>query len=181
MHSSNGSSRARCAARVLWSVGFLVFAAHAAYTTFGVGQGTFDAIAGPWTPFIVFVLCAAVSLVRGLSHARERAAWCALGVGLLLYALGQLYWVVVLGNQPPSGFPSGADLLWLGLGPCALITIVLFVRAQRVQTHGELWLDGVIAGLAVASLAVLVIFALVIDPLAALHAAPGNLAFALAD
>jgi two-component system cell cycle response regulator len=180
-HISTRRSRGRNAARALWTLGFLVFAAHAVYNVLGVGRGTFDAIVSPWTPFGVFVACAAASVARGLSQRRERAAWWALGAGLLLYALGQAYWVLVLADEPSASFPTAADLLWLSLSPCAVAAIVLLARAQGTRTRGELWLDGAIAGLAIASLAVLVIFELVIDPLAALHAAPANLAFALAD
>jgi len=181
MQTTTGRMRAGNAARALWTVGFLVFVAHAAYNGFGVGRGTYDALTSPWMPFAVFLACAAVSFARGLSQRRERAAWWALAVGLLLYSLGQLYWVLVLSNEPAPSFPTGADLLWLSLCPFALAAIVLLVRARGVLVRGELWLDGAIGGLAVASLAVVIIFKLVIDPVAALHAAPANLAFALAD
>jgi hypothetical protein len=149
-HTSTRRSRGRDAARALWTMGFLVFVAHAAYTLFDVGRGTFDALVSPWVPFAVFVACAAASFARGLWHRRERAAWWTLSVGLLLYSLGQLYWVLVLSNDPSPSFPTGADLLWVSLCPFALATIVLLVRAQGTRTPGELWLDGAIGGLAIA-------------------------------
>ncbi|MGH2945982.1 MAG: ATP-binding protein [Solirubrobacteraceae bacterium] len=168
-------------ARVLWCLAGVVFVAHSAYTLLGVGSGALDWVVSGWTTFGVFLSCAAVSFARALAHRPERLAWSALGVGLAAYALGQAYYVVVTSKDPAAGFLTGSNLLWLSLYPLALLGIVALVRAQRVRVRWELWLDGVTGGLVIGSLGVVVMFELVISPLAALHAAPANLAFALGD
>lgn len=168
-------------ARGLWVLGFVVAVAHVAYTTLGLGHGAVDFLATPWVPFAVFLVCGAASLARGLSHRHERSAWLMLGTGLVLYAAGQVYYALAVVGDPTAAFPTGADVAWLSLHVSALIAIVLLVRAQRSRPRAELWLDGVIGGCAIASLGVVLIWKLVMDPASALHAAPANVAFALAD
>jgi two-component system cell cycle response regulator len=176
-----GLASAVVASRVLWSFGLLVVLAHSAYTALGVGKGSLDWIGSPWTACVVFVICTAVSVARGLAHRRERTAWFVLAAGLALYALSQPFYVLVTAKDSSPAFPAISDVLMLAMYPFALIAIVLLVRSQRSRARADLWLDGVIGGLAVASLGVVVIFSLVIDPAEALQASPANLAYTLGD
>jgi two-component system cell cycle response regulator len=168
-------------AQAFWVLALLVFAGHAAYTSLGVGRGVVDDLATQWASFAAFLACAGVCFSRARSYRRERAAWSVLGAGLLLYALGVVYYNLISANDTSPSFPSGADLLWLSLYPAALVAVALLVRSQRADARPDLWLDGVIGGFAVASVGVVVIFNLVLNSTADLHAAPANLAFALGD
>jgi two-component system cell cycle response regulator len=168
-------------ARVLWSCAFVVFLADGAYTVLDVGRGSFDWVGSPWTPFSIFAVCGAVSVARGLSDRRERAAWLVLGGGLGLYALGQAFFILVTLKDSSPSFPTVSDVLAISMYAVALVAVALLVRVQRSRVRGDLWLDGVIGGLAVASLGVVVIFNFVIDPVAALQASPANLGYALGD
>lgn len=174
------AAAALVASRVLWGLGFLVFVGHGAYTTFGVGRGQWDWVIGPWTPFVVFAICTAVSVARGLSDRRERAAWFVLALGLGFYALSPFLAAATHSDSPP-GFPAPAELLAWTMYPCGLLAVWLLARAQRSRVRADLWLDGVIGGLAVASVGVVVIFDLVIDPLASLAGSPGNVVYVLGD
>jgi two-component system cell cycle response regulator len=168
-------------ARTLAGMGFLVVAVHAAYTTVGVGHGTYDWIVSAWTPFAVFVLCAAICFARAPVHRPERGAWCALGAGMGLLAAGQAYFILVASKDSTPSFPSGADLLWLSLYPLAVVFVVLLVRAQRPRNRDGLWLDGLIGALAIAAVGVVIVLELVVGPVADVNAAPTAVAFALCD
>ena len=122
---------------------------------------------------MVCAICAAVSVARGLSDRRDRAAWFVLASGLEFYALSPLLAAVTHSDSPP-GFPAAPDLLAWILYPCGLLAIGLLARAQRSRARADLWLDGESGGLAVAAVGVVMIFDLGIDPLASLAGLPGG-------
>ena len=84
---------------------------------------------------MVFAICAAVSVARGLSDRRDRAAWFVLASGLGFYALSPLLAAVTHSDSPP-GFPAAPDLLAWILYPCGLLAIGLLARAQRSRARG---------------------------------------------
>ena len=88
----------------------------------------------------------------------ERGAWLAFGIGLASYAAGEIYWSVAIGDDPAPPIPSLADLLYLGFYPPAYIGVVLLARARLREFRSSLWLDGVIGALAVAAVAIAVLF-----------------------
>lgn len=173
-----GSASGVVISRLLWLVGFFVFMVHGANTVFDVGAGRWEFVTTQWTPVVVFAICTGVSTVRGLSYRRERVAWFALAGGLAFYAAGAAVLAVV---KVPTGFPAVPDLLAWMLYPAALVAMWRLAGSQRSSPRADLWLDGVIGGLAVASVGAVVIFDVVIDPLAPLAGAPGNLVFITGD
>jgi diguanylate cyclase (GGDEF)-like protein len=178
------STRSRWAivlSRVLWGAACCVAAAHGAYTVFDVGQRRWDWLMSPWTPCVVFAACCAVSLARGLAGRGDRAVWCVLAIGLGSYALAQAFLAMGSAAPEPPSFPAERDLLAWVLYGSALVAIALLVRTQRSRARPDLWLDGVIGGLAVASIGVVVVFEVVIDPLASLAGSPGNVVYVLGD
>ena len=176
--SADTPSAAIAASRALWALGLLVAVGHGSYTTFGVGRGRWDWLVSQWTPSVVFAICAAVIVARGRSVRRERAAWFVLAIGMGFYALGA---AALNFRYLSTGFPSVSDVLTWTLYPCGLLAIWLLARAQRGQVRAYLWLDGVIGGLAVAATGVVVIFDLVIDPLASVAGSPGNVVYVMGD
>lgn len=168
-------------ARTIWALGLAGLSAHAGYILLGVGRGVVDTFVTSWLPFGVFLMCAGTAFARALAHPRERAAWSVLGVGLVLYAIGQPYYTLVTANESAPGFPAGSDLLWLSLYPAAIAAIVLLVRAHGAEMSRHHWLDGAIGALAVGSLGLVLIFHLVLEPTGVLGAPTANLSFALGD
>src|SRR5690242_14587438 len=73
------------------------------------GSGTQDFF-GRWVYDAIVLGAAAAVLARGALLQVERGAWMALGAGLLLWALGQTYYSVVLYYASPAPFPSPADV-----------------------------------------------------------------------
>ena len=52
---------------------------------------------------------AAVCLWRAFSIRSDRGAWVAIGVGITLYSLGDLYWDTYLADLASPPYPSWAD------------------------------------------------------------------------
>ena len=173
--------RAVVVSRALWTVGFVIFIVHGAYTTLHVGHDRFDFVVSQWTPFVVFLICAGVGAARALSDRRDRAAWLVFASGLGFYAVSAASLALAAQSGSYASFPATSDVVaWL-LYLFALVAIALLVRSQRSRTRADLWLDGVIGGFAVASVGVVVIFDVIIDPLASLAGSPGNVVYVLGD
>ncbi len=86
-----------------------------------------------------------------MSRARMAvAAWIALGAALALWLAGDLLWSLEPNARGP--FPGRADLLWLAGYPAAFTGFALLLRARlRGTLAATMWLDGVIAAVAMAS------------------------------
>jgi two-component system cell cycle response regulator len=85
----------------------------------------------------------------------ERAAWLLIGAGLLVYASGGVVWLT---GETPTTFPSPADWIWLGMYPLLLAGLVVLVRARGLGSHSSVWLDGLLAALALATVGAALIF-----------------------
>ncbi len=112
----------------------------------GVGNGI----------YIPLLLGAALlCLTRGVAIPAQRGAWVAIGVGLLLNGLGDVYWLLFLHDLESAPYPSVADALWLSVyPPMGLGLWLLLARPARPQGSGNsVWLDGLVAALAGAALA----------------------------
>jgi diguanylate cyclase (GGDEF)-like protein len=124
-------------------------AAHAAHALFGLGGSGADALFNTWVYDALILVSALLCLARGVLVREDRAAWLVLGVGLVSYFGGELYWSLQLDDSPP--FPSPADALYLGFYPAAYVSLVLLARHRMRGFQRSVWLDGVVAGLTVAA------------------------------
>jgi diguanylate cyclase (GGDEF)-like protein len=83
-------------------------------------------------------------------------------------------------ESPP--YPSIADFFYLGFYALSYVAVILLVRSNVRDFKRSLWLDGLIAGLAVAALGTAVLFQAVLDATDGTAAAVAtNLAYPLAD
>jgi two-component system, cell cycle response regulator len=135
-----------------------------------------DAV-GRWVYDAVVLGAAAIVLWRAATIEAERRAWFWLGGGLLLWALGQTYYSVVLYYASPAPFPSPADVLFLSFYPASFVAIVLLLRARVAHLDPLAWADGLIGALAVAGVAAALIFPPVLE---ALGGSPLGVAVSLA-
>ena len=123
-----------------------------------------------------------VCVARGVLRRPERAAWILVGVAVLAWGIGDTVWTFTVANDTDPPFPSYADIGFLSVYPPAYVGIVLMLRARVARLHRSLWLDGVIAGLAVAAVGTAVVFQAVLNMTGGSPAAVAtNLAYPLAD
>jgi two-component system, cell cycle response regulator len=145
------------AAGALILLGFAAFALHAAT---GLGGET---LFGTWIYCAVMVGAAASCLARALLVRRERTAWLLIGGGLLIWTGGEIYYEAALAISGSVPIPSPADAGYLLFYPFTYAGLIVLLR-ERIGTFPfTRWLDGLIAGLAVAAL----VAALALGPIAA--------------
>ena len=97
-------------------------------------------------------------IARAITVKAQRAAWLAMGAGLLCWSLGELYLALFLeGPVAASGGLPPADVLNLAMYPCMYVALTLLVGAHLHELRISMWLDGLIAGLAAASVAAAVV------------------------
>ena len=107
---------------------------------------------------VVLLVASALILLKALNAGRERLAWLLIGLGVLAWSLGEVYYTAVLWDAEVIAIPSPADVGYLLLPPLALVGILLLLRARARAVPRTLWVDGVIAALAVASFSAALVF-----------------------
>jgi two-component system, cell cycle response regulator len=123
-------------------------------------------------------LCAA----RALGRPGERLAWLIIALGMLSFAVGDIYYTLVFQNAKTVPFPSIDDAFYLACYPAWYLGIGLLLRARAPRMSAAMWLDGIIGGLAVAAVGAALIFGVVMaDTGAAPLTVATNLAYPLGD
>ena len=134
-------------------VALCLLAAFTAHVVVGFGGPSTDALFNIWIYNALMLTSAAACLLRAALIHRERGAWALLGVGLLLYAGGEIYYAAVLAGQASVPIPSPADVGYLAFYPLAYAALIALLRARIGAFPVARWLDGLIVGSAVAALA----------------------------
>jgi len=143
----------------------VLLGAYAAVIIGSLGDSSLQDLFGRWVYDAVVLGAAAAVLTRALTERAERGAWLALGIGLLLWALGQTYYSVFLYYASPAPFPSPSDALFLAFYPASYLGLVLLLRARASHLETLAWVDGLIGALAAAAVAAALIFPPVLDAL----------------
>jgi two-component system, cell cycle response regulator len=170
----------RIALRTMGAVLVAGFLAFVVYTATSIGG---QALFGTWIYCGVMVGAAASCLARAALVRRERVAWALIGAGLLIWTGGEIYYEAVLAASGSVPTPSPADAGYLLFYPLTYAGLILLLRERIGSFPFTRWLDGLIAGLAVAALTA----ALALGPIA--DASTGgsslevatNLAYPIAD
>ena len=89
---------------------------------------------------------------------REQNAWLLIGIGVLAWALGNLYYTVVLYDMESPPIPSPADAGFLLFPVLAMIGVLALVRARTRNVPKTLWTDGSIAALAITAVSAAIVF-----------------------
>ena len=146
----------------LWTlvlIGLAAFVLHVA----GVGGSGLDDFFNNELYDGVMVGAGLSIVLSGLRDRRGRATWLVLGFGVLAWAAGEIYFSVALADMSTPPVPSAADAMYLAIYPASYVALMLFVRARGITVRTRLWLDGLIFGLSLASVAT----ALVLGPVLA--------------
>lgn len=137
---------------------------------------------GKWARDVAQGAAGALCLWSGLRRSgRERAAWLAIGAGIVVWTLGDVYWSAVLAGLDAIPVPSPADVGYLLFVPLTFGGIVLLVRARVRDVPRTLVADGISAALAVAAVS----SALVVGAVLSIGGTPAevvtNLAYPVTD
>jgi diguanylate cyclase (GGDEF)-like protein len=129
---------------------------------FGVGNEFEFAIAGPLYDAVVLgsgIAC----LVRASAYQRERSAWLLIGLGIISWGLGEVYWTAFIEGNAEAPYPSLADVGYLAFYPLSYAGLTMLVRARAHEMNWRLWMDGAIAALGTAALGAAFVFDFVAD------------------
>jgi len=162
------SPLARIAVRVLWVLGaggLTVFAVGAAIGHDGSLPTTVKVL-----EICLFLVPAALCLLRAALVREERLAWACFGIGMLSWAAGYLYYFVALEDLASPPYPSPSDALWLGYYLGAFVGLMALLRSRLRSFRRSLWIDALVGGLAIGALGA----ALLVDPI--LDATGGSVA-----
>jgi diguanylate cyclase (GGDEF)-like protein len=166
----------------VFCAGLLVATAVYALEALLVTQGRLDSFFDTRVYNGLLVASSLVCLARGLFVRSERLPWLLLGTALALWTTGDLYYYFFLSGAPTVPIPSIADSFYLAFYPVSYVALALLLRKRMRGFGGYVWLDGVIASLAVAAVGAAVVFDEVLKTTggSALVIAT-NLAYPLAD
>jgi diguanylate cyclase (GGDEF)-like protein len=114
-------------------------------------------------------------MARGLVRRQQRAVSFCLGLGLLMWSIGDFVLTVESQGGRSPATPSAADAFYLAFFPLSYIAVALTVREQLRKTAVPTWLDGAIAGLGASALCSAFVFS------SALRMANGSSAAALTN
>ncbi|MGZ8634874.1 MAG: HD domain-containing phosphohydrolase, partial [Solirubrobacteraceae bacterium] len=136
----------------------LGIAVHATHAIAGPGGAPVDQVIQSWVYTAVMWIGSALCLFAAATRRRERLPWALIGVGLLLWAGGDLVWTLWLNNLDNPPYPSVADGLYLGSYAAIYPGLLLLLRARVRPIRPAQWLDGAVGGLAAASVAAALVF-----------------------
>lgn len=160
----------------------VVFSALIVHTLFGGGGKTGSLFFNEWVVSGLAVIAALVVVARAVLVRQERRVWTLLGVGVLLYGAATVYWTFDLAKLASPPFPSVADAMFLSLFPLAYSAMILLLRSQITRFPASVWLDGLIAALALAAGAVALVFRPVLaNSTGDVGAVATNLAYPIGD
>src|SRR5215212_1753624 len=113
---------------------------------------------GDYAHNVVEVLAGLLCLGGAWQARREQAAWLLIGIGVLAWALGNLYYTAVLYDMEDPPIPSPADVGFLLFPMLAIAGVLTLVRARTRDVPKTLWTDGSIAALAITSVSAAIVF-----------------------
>jgi diguanylate cyclase (GGDEF)-like protein len=146
--------------RVRWALGAIgvLLAACAFHALVKFDAGPLAWLLDKWGYNVVLVGSGLACLARGVKIRAERTAWLTMGVAVVGWALGNVYYTAVLWDMDPIPIPSVSDVLWLVYYPVVYVAVAMLLRARIARFHASLWVDGALAALAVAALSAAVVF-----------------------
>ena len=131
---------------------------HIAHTGLGLGGPSLDGLIDEWLYNALMLGAALACLLRGATVRTDRLSWCLLGAGLLSWFAGDLYFSLVLADDPAPPMPSVSDALYLAFYPAACAGLALLVRRNVRELHSSLWVDALMGALAVSAVATALLY-----------------------
>ncbi|MDQ2897089.1 MAG: diguanylate cyclase [Actinomycetota bacterium] len=148
----------------------------------GLGLGWVPVGPEKWLHLVVMGAGAALCILRAVLRREERAAWLLLGLGVMAWVLGELYFTAVLWTDASPPVPSPADAGYLSLPPLVFAGLVVLARSRIRGLSKTLWADGLTAGLTAGAISAAVVFKPVVNALGGGQLAIAtNLSYPVAD
>ena len=154
----SAARKPRTVLRTTQAISFAALAAFVIHALFGLGGRGADSVFNDWIYDGLVFVSALSCLVRGVRVRERRAAWLVLGVGLLCWTASEVYDSAYLAHLKDPPYPSLSDLLALLFYPAGCVALVLLVRGRMRGARLSLWLDGVVAALAVCTIGEVAVF-----------------------
>ncbi len=153
------STPRRAVVRALLALVLGGFVGFCAFVGPGWGRGRLDTLFNDFIYNALLLLPALACLLRAAWVPAERRAWGVVGLAMLFWSAGEIYWTAYLadlGDEAP--YPSLADGLFLLFYPLVYVGLVLLLRLHAHRFPPSVWLDGAVGALAVAALGAALVF-----------------------
>jgi two-component system, cell cycle response regulator len=127
--------------RLLAGLALLGLVVEVLHSTVGFGAPRFDYLIEEWIYDFLTAAAAAVTLGCAIRRRDERSAWLLLGVGLSLWAAGDVYWTTVLRDDPNPPLPSPDDALYLSGYGFIVAGLIVYLRSRVIRFTPLVWAD----------------------------------------
>ncbi len=134
---------------------------------------SFGLVGSRWAHDVALLVATGLCLSRVAVRGPERKAWLLVGLGMLAWTFGEVYYTAVLWTDPNPPIPSPADGGYLLFPPLCLVGLILLLRRRAGALPGALWADGLTTGLSVGALVTALVLQNVLS-----HQSGGTLAVA---
>ena len=125
------------------------------------GPGTVDFF-GRWMHDAVILVAALGCLAGAIRRGSDRVAWCALSAGLFATLAGDIIYSLAP-DLDAVPVPSASEPFWLAIYPCLYVALIALIRSRIGRTLWATRLDGLAAGLAIASILACVTVSAAVD------------------
>jgi diguanylate cyclase (GGDEF)-like protein len=123
-----------------------------AHNTVHLGSPRYSYWIEEWVYDFITMAAAVATLARAALRKEERLQWALLGIGLLFWAVGDLYWTIALRDLADPPFPSVDDALYFAGYGFILAGLVVYVRGRVGQMTSVVWTDVAMGALCVAAI-----------------------------
>jgi two-component system, cell cycle response regulator len=148
------------------------------HTTVGLGGEHLNGLFDDGVYNVLMFGAGIAVLARAITVKEQRPAWLMMGVGVLCWSLGELYFTLfVEGPGAASGTVSPADAFYVAFYICVYSALMLLLGAHLRELRISIWLDGLIGGLGAATVGAAIVLPPIVN---GAHGGVGPVAVALA-
>jgi diguanylate cyclase (GGDEF)-like protein len=104
-----------------------------------------------WSTTGFEIVGSGLCIARGFTRRSGRAVALMLGLGLLMWSLGDLTYAIEERGGREAPTPSWADACYFSFYPFTYVAVVTFMRGEVRKLATPSWLDGAVAGLGAAA------------------------------
>jgi diguanylate cyclase (GGDEF)-like protein len=122
------------------------------------GNASAGILSSRWAHDVVLLASSGLCLARAARQPRQRAAWLLIGLGILAWSAGELYYTADLWNATSVPIPSFDDACCLLFYPLVLVGLVVLQRRRRGGHGGLQWADGMTTALSIGALSAVLLF-----------------------